>query len=327
MAPQSFPRVAVIMAVRNEARTLADAVGAVLEQDYAGPIEICVAVASSTDGTEGLAARLARGDGRIRVVANPASRTAAGLNAAIASTSGEVVARVDGHAILPAGYLRRAVEVLEATGADNVGGVMAAEGDTPFSRAVAAAMTSRLGTGDARFHTGGPPGPVDTVYLGVFRREALERVGGFDETLVRVQDAELNHRIRRSGGVVYFSPDLRVRYRPRSSLRALARQYFEYGRWRRVVLRRHPGSVAWRQLVPPAALVGNLAGLLLGLAGRRAGWLAPGGYAACVVVGSGVAGRGLDPRARRWLPAVFVTIHAFWALGFLTSPRTLGRDQ
>ncbi|MFO8074799.1 MAG: hypothetical protein R6T85_01615, partial [Egibacteraceae bacterium] len=183
------------------------------------------------------------------------------------------------------------------------------------------------GTGDARFHTGGPPGPVDTVYLGVFRRDALERVGLYDPSLVRAQDAELNHRIRAAGGTVYFHPDLRVSYRPRSSLAALARQYFHYGRWRRVVVRRHPDSLAWRQAVPPATLLGLLGGTLLGLAGRRIGWLAPGGYAAATLAVSAAEGRDLDPLAQRWLPLAYATMHLSWAVGFLTSPSDLAAPE
>ncbi|QBI22061.1 glycosyltransferase family 2 protein [Egibacter rhizosphaerae] len=343
------------MAVRDEQAHLGRALDAVLAQDYAGLLEVCVAVAPSHDGTEELAREVAARDRRVAVTANPRGVTPAGLNAAIAATSGDVVVRVDGHAVLPPGYVRRAVELLAETGADNVGGIMAAEGDTPFTRAVAAAMTSRFGTGDARFHTGGRPGPVDTVYLGVFRRAALERVGHFDERLVRTQDAELNHRIRQSGGQVWFHPDLRVAYRPRDSLRGLARQYFEYGRWRRAVVRRHPDSLALRQLAPPAALVGTVAGAALGLtalagrsgltgpAGRTrpaggtlgrapervralalAGWVAPLGYLLAVLGASAAAGRGLEPGARLRLPLVFATMHGCWAVGFLTSPRDLG---
>lgn len=334
-----WPRVAVVMAVRDERAHLPAALEAVLAQDYPGELEVCVAVAPSRDGTEQVARDLAAADPRVGVVDNPKAVTPAGLNAAIAATEGEVVVRVDGHAVLPPGYVRRAVELLEETGADNVGGIMAAEGDTPFTRAVAAAMRSRFGTGDARFHTGGPPGPVDTVYLGVFRREALERVGGFDERLVRTQDAELNHRIRASGGEVWFHPDLWVSYRPRDTVRGLARQYFEYGRWRRAVVRRHPDSLAWRQLVPPVALIAVVVGALLGLAGRvesdgrraslgrvaRLGWLAPAGYAAGTLAASAATNRGLEQRARAWLPVVYAVMHGCWAVGFLTSPRDLGR--
>lgn len=320
----AWPPVAVVMPVRNEAGNLEPAVRAVLAQDYPGPFEVCLAIAPSDDGTEAVAERLAAADPRVRLVANPAGTTPAGLNAAIAATAGEVVVRVDGHALLPPCYVRRAVEILAETGAHNVGGVMAAEGQTPFERAVARALTSAFGTGDARFHTGGPPGPVDTVYLGVFRRDVLERVGGFDETLVRVQDGELNHRIRTTGGTVYFHPDLRVAYRPRSTLRALARQYFEMGRWRRVVVRRHPDSLAWRQAVAPATLLGIVAGLALAVAGRRTGLLAPATYAGATLVVSAVEGRSIDPAARRWLPLVYATMHLAWAAGFLTSPRGLG---
>jgi succinoglycan biosynthesis protein ExoA len=253
-AGADWPHVSVVMAVRNEARHLRDAVASVLEQAYPGPLDVTVALGPSDDATGDVLAELAQ-DERVAAVDNPAGLTAAGLNAAIGASTGSVVVRVDGHAVIPPGYVRRAVEVLRATGADNVGGVMAAEGVTPFEQAVAAAMSSRFGTGDARFHYGGEAGPVDTVYLGVFRRSALERVGGFDETLVRTQDAELNLRIRTTGGMVWFSPELRVRYRPRGSLRALARQYFEYGRWRRVVARRHPGSLRWRQMLAPATVL------------------------------------------------------------------------
>src|SRR5699024_2646046 len=128
------------------------------------------------------------------------------LNAAIAASRHEIVARVDGHAMLPPDYLRLAVQALGGTGADNVGGIMAAEGATAFERAVACAMPARLGVGNARFRTGGEAGPTDTVYLGVFRRAALERVGGYDESLLRAQDWELNHRIRQTGGIVWFTP-------------------------------------------------------------------------------------------------------------------------
>lgn len=318
-----WPHVSVVMAVRNEARHLQQAVGSVLAQDYPGRLDVTVALGPSDDGTAEILAELGR-DARVTAVDNPSGRTAAGLNAAIAASSGAIVARVDGHAVLPPGYLRRAAELLDETGADNVGGVMGAEGVTPFERAVAAAMSSRFGTGDARFHYGGPEGPVDTVYLGVFRRSALERVGGFDETLVRAQDSELNVRIRETGGIVWFTPELRVRYRPRGSLRALVRQYFEYGRWRRVVARRHPGSLRSRQVAAPVTVVTCVAGMLAGLTGRPWGWLPLLGYGSGVLIATAVVGRALPPKVTARLPAVFIAMHGAWGVGFLTSPRQLG---
>jgi GT2 family glycosyltransferase len=143
------------------------------------------------------------------------------------------------------------VEVLNKTGAVNVGGVMAAVGKTIFEKSVAGAMRSEFGVGASRFHTGGEAGPVDTVYLGAFRRDALIAIGGFDERFTRAQDWELNFRLRENGGVIYFDPRLHVTYRPRSTVRALAKQYFEYGRWRRVVSRRHKGTINYRYLAPP----------------------------------------------------------------------------
>lgn len=321
---EAWPHVSVIMPVRNEARRLRESVGAVLAQDYPGRLDVTVALARSDDDTAAVLADLVR-DRRVRAVDNPSGGTAAGLNAAIAASTGTVVARVDGHAVVPPGYLRRAVQLLDETGADNVGGIMAAEGQTAFERAVAAAMSSRFGTGDARFHYGGPPGAVDTVYLGVFRRSALDRVGGFDETLVRTQDSELNLRIRQTGGTVWFSPELQVRYRPRSSVRALVRQYYEYGRWRRVVARRHRGSLQWRQLVPPATVLACGVGAGVAATGRRWGLVPLLGYGAGVLGASAVVGRGLPVGVAARLPLVFVSMHGAWGVGFLTSPRHLGR--
>jgi glycosyltransferase involved in cell wall biosynthesis len=207
------------MPVLNEERHLEEAVGRVLEQDYPGELEVVLAIGPSADRTQQIAERLAEADKRITIVPNPTGKTPAGLNLGIAHARHDIIARVDGHGVLTPGYLTRAVEVLDDTGADNVGGVMAAEGRTPFEQAVACAYRSRLGLGASTFHQGGKAGPADTVYLGVFRRPALERVGAFDETMHRAQDWELNYRIRKSGGLVWFSPDLSVTYRPRSSWR------------------------------------------------------------------------------------------------------------
>ncbi len=159
------------------------------------------------------------------------------------------------------------MRTLLETGAADVGGVMAAEGITPFQQAVAWAMTSPAGMGAAANHTGGDAGPVDTVYLGVYRREAIEQVGGYDETMLIAEDWELNYRIRAAGHLIWFTPELRVTYRPRANLGALAKQHFRYGRWRRVVARRYPETVNPRYLAAPVATALNAAGLVLGVAG------------------------------------------------------------
>lgn len=325
--PARWPRVAVVMPVLNEARHLRAAVRAITAQDYPGEMEIVLALGPSVDNTATIATELADADRRISLVDNPSGATPCGLNLAIAASTHEVVVRVDGHAILPQDYVRVAVEVLTESGADNVGGVMAAEGVTPFEQAVARAMRSRLGIGGSRFHLGGQAGPVETVYLGVFRREILDRVGGFDPTLRRAQDWELNHRIRRCGGMVWFTPRLQVTYRPRADLPALARQFYRTGQWRRGVIRRMPDTANSRYLAPPAVVLALLGGLVLVARGKRVGWLAPGGYAAGLLGGAAVTGRDLPPAAAVRLPLVYATMHLAWGAGFLLSPKGLIPDS
>lgn len=315
--PEGWPDVSVVMPIRNEAPHVEAAVAAVLAQDYPRPFDVCLAVAPSTDGTEAIAQRLAVSDERVRVVDNPSGLTPAGLNAAIRATTSDVIVRVDGHAQLSPGYLRRAVETMRRTGAVNVGGIQDAVGETPFEEAVAAAMTSWLGTGGSRFHVGGSEGPVDTVYLGVFRRDAIEAVGLFDEHLVRNQDYELNVRLRQAGGTIWFDPELRVRYRPRGSVAALARQYFEYGWWKAEVARMHPRSLKARQLAPVVATGAVGFGLVAGVLGRRR-WLAvPVGYAAGVAGAAGIGGRA--PRRAIRVAAVAATMHLGWGVGFVAA--------
>ena len=313
------PAVAVVVPARDAETTLADAVASALAQEVDGGLEVCIAVAPSLDRTLQVARGLAEGHPRVSVIDNPTGVAAAGLNAAIRATTGPVVVRLDAHAVLDDGYVAAGVAALARTGAVNVGGRQDPRGRSPFEKAAGAAMASWFGAGDARFRTGGPAGPVDTVYLGVFRRDALETVGMFDEGLVRNQDAELNWRLREAGGVVFFDPDLAVGYRPRSTLAALAAQYFGYGRWRRVVVVRHPRSLRLRQVMPPVVLVGAV----VGMAG---GWfwaplfLLPLTYATAVVVASVVVGR-RPGRAVRLL-GVFPAMHLAWAAGFLVGPST-----
>ena len=317
------PSVSVIGTVLNEERHLRTSVEHVLAQDYDGPFEVVIALGPSRDRTAEIAAELSAADPRVRFVDNPSGRTPDGLNAAVAASTGEVVVRVDGHALLPPAYVSTVVRVLEESGADNVGGMMAAEGVTEFEQAVARAMTSRFGVGGAAFHTGGAAGEAETVYLGAFRRSALDRTGGYDPAFTRAQDWELNYRIRATGGRVWFDPAIRVSYRPRHTLRLLAKQYGNYGRWRRVVARQHRGSINLRYLAPPLTQLAIVLGTALGLVGVPLGWLLPGGYAAGVLGASVLTGAGLPLRSRLWLPLVYATMHQTWAAGFLTSPRSL----
>lgn len=233
--------------------------------------------------------------------------------------------RVDGHGMLSPNYIATAVRLLEETGAQNVGGIMHAEGENAWEDAVAAAMTSRIGVGNAAFHTGGQAGPAETVYLGVFRREALEKADGYNVEFIRAQDWELNFRIREAGGLIWFSPELKVQYRPRPSVRALAKQYKDYGRWRHVVARYHSGSINLRYLAPPTAVCAIAAGIVVGAAVTPWAFVVPAGYVAAIVAGSLPAGKGLSLKARARIPVALATMHMSWGYGFLTSPRSLAK--
>ncbi|OEV05483.1 glycosyl transferase family 2 [Streptomyces oceani] len=313
------------MPVLDEERHLRASVRHILEQEYAGELEVVIALGPSTDRTDQIAAELTGEDPRVRTVPNPTGRTPAGLNAAIKASRHPVVVRVDGHGMLSPDYIATAVRLLDETGAANVGGIMHAEGENAWERAVAAAMTARIGVGNAVFHTGGAAGRAETVYLGVFRRSVLEEQDGYNEEFIRAQDWELNFRIRGAGGLVWFSPELRVSYRPRPSVRALAKQYRNYGRWRHVVARYHSGSINLRYLAPPVALCAIAAGLVVGVAGFPWALVVPGGYLAAITAGSVPAGRGLRAGERARIPVALATMHMSWGWGFLTSPRSLAR--
>jgi succinoglycan biosynthesis protein ExoA len=314
------PAISVILPVLNEEAHLQGAVHSILNQDYQGPIEIILAVGPSHDRTLEIAQQISRSDSRVVLVDSPSGRTAAGLNLALQKSQSPVVVRVDGHAQIPENYLRLVIEILNATGAVNVGGVMAAVGTTPFEKAVAGAMRSPLGVGASRFHTGGDAGEVDTVYLGAFRREALVAIGGFDERFTRAQDWELNFRLRENGGTIYFDPRLHVTYRPRSSVRALAKQYFEYGRWRRVVSRRHSGTINYRYLAPPLALLGFIFSIVAGFI-HPILFLPAGIYLLFVFL----AAVKIATTIREFILLLLVipTMHFAWGAGFISSPKTL----
>ena len=316
--------ISVILPVLNEEKYLADAVNAILAQQYDGKIEVILAIGPSQDRTLEIAQQLHTNDPRVVIVDNPSGRTAAGLNLAIASSQYSVIVRVDGHSNIPNNYCNLVSEILESTGAVNVGGVMAAEGQSLFERSVARAMRSPLGVGASRFHTGGGAGEVDTVYLGAFRKEALLAVGGFDERFTRAQDWELNFRLRQAGGVVYFDPRLVVTYRPRSTIKALAKQYFEYGRWRRVVSRRHQGTINYRYLAPPFTVVATLLSVLFGLLISPVLFIPALTYAVFILIASGIIGKSMGEIL--CLPTILLTMHISWGLGFLTSPKSLAPD-
>jgi glycosyltransferase involved in cell wall biosynthesis len=325
----SEPAVSVIIPVLNEERFLKQSVQAILNQNYSGQFEIILALGPSKDQTNFIAQELAQ-DQRIKLVENPSGRTASALNNAIKNSNFDIIVRLDGHAIVDSSYIKNAVKTLLESGADNVGGLMKAEGTNAFEKSVAAAMTSKFGVGNAPFHVGGKSGEVDTVYLGTFRKSALERVGYFDESFIRAQDWEMNYRIRKTGGKIWFNPDLVVSYRPRKNIFQLAKQYFEYGQWRKQVTKTYPETVSMRYLAPPVTVSGLIAGFVMVLFSKildiswlQIGWLAPMVYLTVILLAFLSIGSKIGLLSRLYLLLVLPTMHLSWGVGFLKGSKRL----
>lgn len=275
-----MPRITIVIPCRNERGRILECAASVLVQAPPdGGFEVIFADGMSDDGTrEILQARCAINSGwrqgpttgimepetwsgeqrtwaygpDMRVIDNPSRIVSTGLNAAIGAARGDIIVRMDAHTDYAPDYLRQCVAVLDEVGADNVGGPWVARGQGCVSRAIAGVFQSAFGVGGARGHDPGYSGPVDTVYLGCWRREIFERFGYFDEELVRNQDDEHNLRIIRGGGKIWQSPKIKSWYHPRGSLSALFKQYMQYGYWKVRVIQKHKIPASWRHLVPGA---------------------------------------------------------------------------
>ncbi len=304
------------MPVRNAQKTLDRTLGTILDQSYPNIVEIILAIGPSDDETSVVGDELGKLDPRIQIVENKAGGTACGLNLAAKLATGEYLVRVDSHCLLPYDYVNIAVKKIKETGAGNVGGVQMATGESGFQSAVAAAMTSRFGVGNSKFHYGGAEGPVDTVYLGVFDASLFKELGGFDEKLIRNQDYELNIRIREAGRSVWFTPEMVVKYFPRSNISQLFWQFFQYGSWKRKVIFKHPKSIKLRQLAPPSLVAMILASVIL-FALSSAWYLIPLITYLLVSIAFSILQKNLSFHLRVTLILIFITMHVAWGLGFL----------
>ena len=322
-----LPAVSYIMPVLNEEEFLEAAVRTILAQDYVGEKEIVLALGPSKDLSNTIAARLATEDPRVRLVDNPARDIPAGLNVAIAASRHPVVVRVDAHSELTPDYTRHGVEVLRRESAANVGGIMRAAGTSAVQRAIARCYNSPFGLGGGAYHGDGVAGPAESAYLGIFRREALDAVGGYDPGILRGEDWELNLRIRRAGGAIWFEPHLQVTYWPRASFSDLAKQFFATGTWRAVLVRRY-GRANPVRFFAPGVLVLSLGVSVLTLVLLSthvvpwASWwlllLAP---LAAYIAGVGFATVRIPEqhglRDRALTAASLITMHLSWGSGFL----------
>lgn len=317
------------MPVLNERAYLAHAVASVLDQELEVPSELVLALGPSTDGTTELAQQLAANDDRIRLVDNPAAHIPVGLNAAIRASRYATIVRVDAHSELSPGYAQRALATLDRTGAANVGGVMRADGRTPFQTSVARAYNSPVGLGGGAYHGTTHEGEAESAYLGVMRRSVLDEVGLFDESIRRGEDWELNLRIRQAGHKVWLDPQLSVTYWPRESWWRLARQFRATGAWRGELVRRFGRSNGVRFFAPPALVLTlalalivaalQLAGVLGGVASLVASvvYLPLIAYVLLVLAMALRPGGGRTLRERIWTLAVLPTMHVSWGLGFI----------
>jgi succinoglycan biosynthesis protein ExoA len=311
------PLVTIAMPCLNEEGFIEACLDSVRRQDYPSDrLEILVADGGSTDRTREILDRLARGDSRLRVISNPDRLQAAGLNAMIRQARGDIVVRMDVHCEYAFDYVRRCVETLERTGADNVGGAQRARGRTFFQRAVCAAVRSPLGVGGAAYRSAENEGEVETVFLGAYPRRVLETIGLYDPRAFTNEDAELNQRILEAGGKIYLSRDIVVHYYPRASFTALARQYFRYGQGRARTLLKHGRLRSLRPLLPFSLVMAGL--VLVALPWSRP--LTPWAFAAYALVVAAEAGRvsRLDSLALAPLVAlIFPTLLVSHGVGFI----------
>src|ERR1700733_8027772 len=226
------PSVTIAMPALNEEGYIEACIASVQAQDYPRDriVEILIADGRSTDRTREILERLAAADPRIKIVDNPERLQAAGLGKLVKQAQGDVIVRMDVHCEYAPDYVRKCIETIERTGADNVGGAQRPKAKTFFQRALCAALASPLGVGGAKYRSADAEGFVDTVFLGAFRRRVFESVGMWDPGAITNEDAELNQRILEAGGQIYLSRDIIVHYYPRDSYKALATQYHPYGR-------------------------------------------------------------------------------------------------
>lgn len=322
------PSVSIVIPCYNEERSIRELLQSICAQTYPiSSLEVVIADGLSTDNTRQVISVFQADNPQLKVtvVDNPKRIIPAGVNAAVRASHGEIIIRLDGHSKPYPDYVIKCVEALEQKLGDNVGGVweIKPSRETPLAACIALAAAHPLGVGDAQYRLGKQGGAVDTVPFGAFRRSLFDQLGGFNEELLTNEDYEFNTRIRQNGGVVWLDSSIRTVYLARSNLGELARQYFRYGYWKLKMLHRFPGTLRWRQALPPL-FVGSL--LILGitsiflplilylLALEVALYLA-----ILVVSGAIIALKVHRIGCIIGFPAAIATMHICWGAGFLWS--------
>jgi succinoglycan biosynthesis protein ExoA len=316
---RSCPFVSVVVPVRNEAAFIAALIDAILNQDYpADRMEVIVSDGQSTDATLRILADLQQEHPRLLVVDNPGRIVSTGLNLAIARSRGDVIIRVDGHAIVAADFVRQNVALLaEHPEAWSVGGPIRHAATTRFGEAVSMAMSHPVGVGNALHRYPDYEGYAESVQFPAIRRFVFDRIGLFDERLVRNQDDEFNYRICRAGGRIYVSPRVRYSYFVRERISQLFRQYFQYGFWRIPVIAKHRRPTTLRQLAPTLFYALCLILAMMSWRSKQPllAVMLPMGYALVLVYVGAAAARTKNLRVAAWVPVAIATMHAGYAFG------------
>ena len=316
-----FPFVSIIIPIRNEETFIARCLQSVVDQDYPhDSMEVLVVDGRSEDRSREIVAEFGSRHPVIKLLDNPKISAPAGLNLGIREARGDVIVRVDGHCLLEPDYVSQCVRCLRETGADNVGGLMQAVGQNYVSQVIALAISSFFGSGGSKFHYASKEQYVDTVYLGAFRRSVFDKVGFFNERLVRNQDYELNYRLRAAGGKIFLSPAINSYYYGRSTLRDLWQQYFQYGFWKLEMIQMHPRSAQLRHLAAPLFVFCLFATGLLSLVHRgflNLFLLAITSYLLASLLAALLIARRKGWRYFLLLPVAFAVMHFGWGLGFL----------
>ncbi len=322
------PSISIIVPCYNEEATIGLLLDAIRHQTIAAHhMEVVVADGLSRDGTRQVIAafQAANPELQIQLKDNSCRTIPSGLNVAGAAARGEIIIRLDAHSIPIPQYAELCVDALEKGKGSVVGGIWAIRpGASGFiANGIAQAAAHPLGVGDAMYRLGAVEGPVDTVPFGAFRRSLFEQMGGFDESLLTNEDYEFNARVRRAGGIIWLDPAICSTYIARSSLPALARQYWRYGYWKFRMLQRHPGSLRWRQALPPLFVLSLISLGLISIVLPPAGLLLLAEAAGYLVI---LAAAGLQAAIRSHigllslsLPLAIATMHLSWGSGFLWS--------
>mgnify|MGYP000856275101 FL=1 len=317
-----FPFVSVLIPIRNEGNYISQCLQAVTRQDYPSDLfEILISDGLSTDNTRSLVADWMKNDSRIRLFDNPKQIVPTGMNILIPKAKGEILIRVDGHCVIAKNYISNCVRHLEEEDVDGVGGPMRSIGEDLISQVTALAMSSKFGVGNSSFRTEtGQTKLADTVPFPAYTRAIIEKVGLYDEELVRNQDDEYNYRIREAGGKILLAEDVSSEYYSRGSLKKLWKQYFQYGFWKVRVLQKHPRQMSLRQFIPLGFVLALILTLFLS-------FLVPWGWKALLALlaayllanlsASIMTASGQGFKKLLLLPLAFAIIHLSYGLGFL----------